>query len=211
MNSSRSIVEHYTFTSDRKTAIESLGEDFPTRTDDNIKHHTTFLDALEVVVEDGIKTASSELKKPSDIVAIRVLKPTHPVSIKAQALYVKYQRDLVAVELHLSKAMSKKMALRTKFSSPEYKSTLQQERMSCKSCGGVITVLRSTGCDCPICGEQGVLMKPNHRNQIKKADKRIDLLKLEIKTLTDAYLDDCAQLVKETDVSDYHWLALSLK
>lgn len=211
MNKDMGYVEHYTFTCDRHSAIESLAMDLPLRSFDEIKSSTTFLKTLKAVADDAIKVGLNKIKDPADIVAVRVLKPTHRTAVKAQTLHTKFKRDISMIEALLSKATLQKGSLLKKFSSKEYKSTIIQERMTCKGCGGAITVLRASGCNCPICGEEAVLTKQSNHEQIENINKKIAGFKLEIKNLTDAYNSDCSTLTKETDESDYHWLAISSK
>ena len=200
---------HHTFSNDKDSVIESIANDLSPRTIGDVKRSIVFLESFRATADDAVKIVSSHLKRSSDICAVKLLKPTHRVAVRAQLLNLKFNRDLTILSSLLSKTVRKKQSLLEKFGTKEYKSKIIQERMKCKGCDAVLNVLRTTGCGCPMCGEEAVLVKQSNQEQVKKITKKINDLKLDMKNLNYAYEKETLKLIKLTDDSDYHWFAVS--
>lgn len=204
-------IEHHTFAVDKETAAESIAMDFMVKLEEFQSSSIKFLNPLKITVDDAIKAATLKIKSTTDIYAIRVLKPTHPLAVKAHSLHDKHSKEVTLLELALLKANEHKQALLDKFSSQEYKESLDQTRMTCKSCSSLINVRAANNCNCPVCGKEAALVTTRGTTILQTVNRKISTINANFKKLNDDYNFSSAQLIANTHPTDYHWFGVSVE
>ena len=197
---------HYTFSNSRVLADENIKEDLRLGSDGNVvfvrSHYMTHNEAVDAMKEklvDGV-----------DAVAALVLKPTHKISKRAEALLKNHKKKLRGLVERLNAAKNHKANIINKLSAMEHKRVQKFTRVRCRECTSLVSFLFYDGCDCPVCGAKETILNSRDCEVVDRLNATISGVDGDINALLSLYDGELTELISQTDLeNDYRWVGLS--